>query len=93
LGFAANGGNIESAQILLNRSANINAISKNGSPLIEAIWSGNAKMVQFLLDHGADSSATMNIPYNAGRHVKYRKVSALQLASQDHLFKIVRLLN
>jgi ankyrin repeat protein len=51
------------AKALLNRRANVNALSEDGrqfTPLHEAIWNGHPEMVDLLLKHGAPIEARDN---------------------------------
>jgi ankyrin repeat protein len=59
LHMAANCGHIEKAKILIQAGAEVNRqtdIDGGNTALMEAARSGNAEMVQLLLDHGADPS-------------------------------------
>jgi ankyrin repeat protein len=52
--FAAVGGRIKTAEILLERGADINAGAGGNTPLHGAAWLGHTEMVRWLLKHGAD---------------------------------------
>jgi uncharacterized protein len=55
LHFATQQGDINSAQILIDAGADVNAPHpEHGSPLVIAIASGHENMAKFLLEHGAD---------------------------------------
>lgn len=57
---AAQNGRQLLAKTLLNRGANVNALSGDGrqfTPLHEAIWNGHPAMADLLLKHGADIEA------------------------------------
>ncbi|RPI84304.1 MAG: ankyrin repeat domain-containing protein, partial [Chloroflexi bacterium] len=51
--FAAVGGRIKTAEILLERGADINAGTGGNTPLHGAAWLGHTEMVRWLLKHGA----------------------------------------
>jgi ankyrin repeat protein len=56
--FSAQQGEVDSARILLAAGANVNDTAPDGnSALVVAAHSGHAKLVAFLLDHGADVNA------------------------------------
>lgn len=56
--FAARSGDLRSAQLLVNAGSDINAISAFGtSPAVMAVHGGNAELLAFLLDSGADPDA------------------------------------
>lgn len=52
--FAAVGGRINTAEILLEQGAEINAGAGGNTPLHGAAWLGHTEMVRWLLKHGAD---------------------------------------
>jgi len=48
----------ESLEYLLNKGADINAVdSMRSTPLHQAVWSGNADIIQFMIDKGANVNA------------------------------------
>ena len=56
--FAARQGDVESARILLDAGANVNDTAPDGiSVLVLAAHSGHTKLVEFLLERGADADA------------------------------------
>jgi ankyrin repeat protein len=56
--FAARRGGVESARLLLEAGANVNAPAADGaSPLVIAVHSGNGAVARLLLDNGADPNA------------------------------------
>ena len=56
--FAARHGDVESARVLLAGGASINDPAPNGaSPLVVAMHSGHTRLVEFLLERGADPNA------------------------------------
>jgi ankyrin repeat protein len=60
---AAQNGRHLLAKALINRGANVNALSSDGRqfrPIHEAIWNGHPAMVDLLLKHGADIEARDN---------------------------------
>jgi ankyrin repeat protein len=54
--FAAIGGDLEIAKLLLARGADINAKAESAAPIHGAVMGGSAAMVRLLLEHGADPS-------------------------------------
>ncbi|KAF4523008.1 hypothetical protein B566_EDAN007438 [Ephemera danica] len=73
LHYAAQNGNIEIAELLLNKGANIEAANIGGAtPLLTAIWWDRQNFVEFLLNRGANVNARTNSGYTApqiaGRH-------------------------
>jgi ankyrin repeat protein len=52
--FAALGGSLEVADLLLRSGAGVNEHAEAAAPLHGAIMGGSAEMVRWLLDHGAD---------------------------------------
>ena len=52
--FAALGGNLEVADLLLRSGAGVNDHAEAAAPLHGAVMGGSAEMVRWLLDHGAD---------------------------------------
>jgi ankyrin repeat protein len=53
--FAAIMGDVEIAQLLLDRGANVDGAHKSGSTILfHAVEFGRTEMVQFLIEHGAD---------------------------------------
>jgi ankyrin repeat protein len=54
LHYAARKNKIETAKILLDAGANVNAKNIFGNPLIDAAMNGHLEMVKLLLSHGAD---------------------------------------
>lgn len=58
LHFAAQQGDVESARILIEGGADVNAsTAEDGSPLVVASASGHEKLAMFLLEKGADPNA------------------------------------
>ena len=56
--FAAQAGDLESARILLEAGADVNAATRNdGSALVQATINGQEKAALFLLENGADPNA------------------------------------
>jgi ankyrin repeat protein len=54
LGLACDSGRTELVKILLKHKADVNVVSRFGSPLLAASTYGNEELVQLLLHHGAD---------------------------------------
>jgi ankyrin repeat protein len=54
--FAAIGGSIEVASLLLDGGADVNARSESAAPIHGAVMGGSAEMVRLLLARGADPS-------------------------------------
>lgn len=78
LHFAAQQGNVESARVLLDAGADVNAPHpEHGSPLVIAVASGHDALAQFLLERGADP----NIKDAWG-------ISPLHYALQEGLFML-----
>ncbi|KAL7929849.1 hypothetical protein V8C35DRAFT_172664 [Trichoderma chlorosporum] len=75
---AAESGNIESVQILLDAGANVNAAVQNGwhgSALAAAVWRVEVETVRLLLDRGADP----NLPLKGGNHGSALEASVAQI--------------
>jgi ankyrin repeat protein len=54
--FAAIGGELEMANLLLRGGADVNARAESAAPIHGAVMGGSAAMVRLLLDHGANPS-------------------------------------
>lgn len=54
LARAAARGDVESMRLLIEKGAKINTSCKEASALMHAVWEGQTKAVEFLLDAGAD---------------------------------------
>lgn len=54
--FAAIGGNVAAADMLLAAGADVNAKAEAAAPIHGAVMGGNREMVSFLLESGADAS-------------------------------------
>lgn len=54
--FAAIGGSIAAAHMLLDAGADVNARAEAAAPIHGAVMGGNAEMVRFLVEGGADPS-------------------------------------
>ena len=55
--FAAIGGNLEVADRLLDRGADVNAAAEAASPIHGAVMGRSVEMTRWLLEHGADATA------------------------------------
>ena len=64
--FAAIGGSVEVAELLLRSGAGVNDRAEAAAPLHGAVMGGSAEMVRWLLDHGAD----VTLPDYKGRGAK-----------------------
>jgi len=59
LHYAADYGQTEVLEYLINKGANVNLADKHGiSPLLAAIWEGHTKCVKLLLTKGASKNGT-----------------------------------
>jgi uncharacterized protein len=56
--FAAIGGNLEVAELLLAAGADVDARAESAAPVHGAVMGRSAAMLRWLLEHGADPSAT-----------------------------------
>ena len=54
--FAAIGGSVPAAQVLLDAGADVNAKAEAAAPIHGAVMGGHAEMVRFLVESGADVS-------------------------------------
>jgi ankyrin repeat protein len=62
----AENGNIMLAKALLQKGANVNAITaRNASPIFYAVRNNHVNMVQLLLEHGADCNGTGQDGWNS----------------------------
>ena len=84
--WAAEGGQVEAANVLLDHGANVNAMDEQyfGSALNRAAWEGDCRMVRSLLDHGADPEAgqgklAYGTPLHAAAHKGHADVVRLLL--------------
>lgn len=84
ISYAAYYGNLEMAQILLERGANINTSENRGLayPLYAAVAGNQPKMVEFLISKGSD----------ANKSPIYINTSLLDYASQRHYKEVVQIL-
>ena len=56
--YAATNGQINAAQYLIDRGANVDGLAYETRPLIRAAWRGQTETIDWLLDHGASIDAT-----------------------------------
>jgi ankyrin repeat protein len=80
--FAASGGHIEIARILLDRDAEVNSRDDRGAtPLLSALQNGHAEVAQLLLDHNADAKVCGD-----------KGVTLLHLAARHGHLEVARIL-
>jgi ankyrin repeat protein len=56
ISLAAHDNQLSLAKLLVENGADINAQSRNGTPLYCAVWGGNPEIVKLLLENGAPAS-------------------------------------
>jgi cytochrome c len=87
LHYAVNRQHLDAAKLLIERGANVNAVSKlGGAPLMAAVTKGRVEFITLLLAHNADPNATAG--KQAPLHVAIKKgcldcVTALVEAGAD----------
>jgi ankyrin repeat protein len=93
---AALAGDLELIKILIERGADVNAVSMDQTPLSEAIMSGHKDVVEYLLEHGADANQKINVfVLNKGETSSqggFAKFSPLEIAKRSHDEELERIL-
>lgn len=85
---AVAGNHYEVAAKLVEAGANVNAVQADGfTPLMGAAQNGNAQLVKFLLDHGADRHARVD-----KTSAQFADMTALDFAIQSKNGEVVALL-
>ncbi|HEY6875208.1 MAG TPA: ankyrin repeat domain-containing protein [Candidatus Dormibacteraeota bacterium] len=79
--FAAIGGSVAAAQMLLEAGADVNAKAEAAAPIHGAVMGGNREMVRFLVESGAD----LSLPDYKGRDARSLAVEM----GRDDLAKLI----
>lgn len=83
-------GNIEMVHFLIEKKADINYVSPEGTALMAATVKGNSNLVHYLLKNGADTNLTNNSGITALMYaVQFKNVSIVKLLLQYNVNKLL----